>query len=143
MASTAPLRSSLLWLPTELLEVIVYHAVWTPWPQHDIHERSAILRVCKRFHTLARRALYRNVVLSTLQGFHSFFMVDTEDWEAANMATLGQSGFNIPSGNINGQHWREQSDAFSRRIDDWSRVGFGVWIRLTRKLILRYIRCAA
>lgn len=107
-------------LPDELLEMILEAVLVDAWDWSWESDRGEVLTVCKRFHRLGRRYLYRNVILSTLDGFHCFFLVDIEDWETANSDCIGIC--TTGEKNLDFKQWRDCPESLKRRYQDWQCV---------------------
>jgi hypothetical protein len=114
-------------LPDEVIEFVLCAFFEQTWGFHPKAERADMLLTCKRFHRLGRRFLYRNITLSTIKGFHCFFLVDTQDWEAENphCATLFEER------NERVERWSSEANRTSveRRRLDWKVVSSSLAIK--------------
>lgn len=90
-----------------------------PPHQRSSSTRPGLLQVCKRFHALGRRALYEEVGLSTFKGFHTFFLVDQQDFveqrSGRDVSTRWERLYGIP-------RWRDRLGSVERREEDWKCV---------------------
>jgi hypothetical protein len=113
----------LLSLPSEVLEEIVRwylmhtldDVVYYHW-----ESRASLLLTCKRMHEIARPLLYEDVLLSSVNGFHCFFLCDAEG-DPLNARSVGISRTPGPAEGI---PWRDSQAAVARRKQDWRRVGY-------------------
>lgn len=131
----------LLSLPFEVLDLILSEVLATRWEWDFTTKQSDVLVVCKLFHHLGRKHLYRTVTLSTLEGFHNYFLVDCADWEEVNAQLVGwvrddiemwddtEIALELPDDSTIGARaiqsltrWRDRPASVARRKADWSNV---------------------